>query len=498
MENILFNTSKVWIAEAADNGNMRARFVLCDFGVNLNGVQLNRETIESWMGSMVNKPLVGKITRGLFGEKEDFAGHEMRKTYIKDDAGNMTQVVTFGTNAYGTFVDIGIEEVDGVECLVATAEIWNRFPKTVQLIKDRIAAGTLHTSWEIAVNTFTMTAAGVKVIDDGLFEGLCMLGAKVQPAFDSSRLLEVAEADVDDELISAMEDDMKETTMTKDEISEVETQLEAETEIAEETSFSETVEAQETSEDVAADSVIQGEEEIAEEAHTGEDVTTASEEVASLTVHDLYDRIFKALRVKFDRSWPYIAHMFPEEHTVWVRFEDAESELDYVLFVYEVIGDDVLIDDGTPVKLTVSIASINETLAQKDAAIAAALSENAELKAKIDELTKIKAEYDKIQEQKAKDEIAEKQSALRAYALKSGFFTDGELSKGNAKKLIDALDKAGIDQMIAARYMAQLSKNAEKPVETSAANDVVTTAVDLTAEDVKPVRLSAVQVYLNN
>ena len=38
-----------------------AKFVICDFSVNGNQVALNRETIESWMSTLVGNPLVGKL-----------------------------------------------------------------------------------------------------------------------------------------------------------------------------------------------------------------------------------------------------------------------------------------------------------------------------------------------------------------------------------------------------------------------------------------------------
>lgn len=497
MENILFNADRVWLAESADNGNLRARFVLCDFGVNLNGVRLNRNTINNWMSTIVNQPLVGKIVRGMLGEKEDFAGHEMRRTYVKDDTGNMRQVVSFDTNAYGTFTDIAIEDVDGTECLVATAEIWDRYPKTVQLIKDRIAAGTLHTSWEITVYSYTIDESGVKVIDDGVFTALAMLGSRVQPAYDSSRLLEVAEADADDELISAMEQDMKENDMKKDENPDVETaesttpEIETEAEQSAETTPDAAEIAEETpAEPEAEDTSVAETEEASDEPEQASEV-----EAAALTTGDLYRLVSDAVMDKL-KEWAHVAFLFPEEHTAWVKAECCPAELDYILFVYEVEGDRVTIDDGTPVQLTVSVASVNETMAQKDAAIAAAASEIAELKTQIASLETIKAEYDKIMAKKAEDELAEKQAALLAYAKKSGMFTDGELAKGNVKKLIDALDKAGVDQMIAARYMAQLEKQPEKSVVTSEATHQDTYAADLTAD--APQRKSVVRAYYEN
>jgi regulator of replication initiation timing len=335
---------------------------------------------------------------------------------------------------------------------------------------------------------------------------LALLGERVQPAFpETSRLLEVAEA-VDD-LASAMEDDMKETEMEKDmnpvvETSEIETaepdisevaEIEAQPElVSEESDATETV-----SEDPVEEPIEESEESTDSVPAETTEASEESEEIASLTVNDLRDKIGQAVREKLNQ-YCWVSYLFPEERAAWVEPERRESELDYLLFTYSVEGDEVIIDDGTPVKLSVSIASINETLAEKDAAIAAMITENTELKAQIEELNKIKAEYDKIQKKKAEDELAQKQEELRAYAMRSGLFTEGELSKGNAKKLIDALNKTAIDQIIADRYMAQLkSVKSDSAVETSEVHEKHD-AVDLASNEESPVHVNVVRAYLDN
>ena len=54
-----------------------AKFVICDFSVNGNQVALNRDTIESWMSTLVGNPLVGKLVVAPKGEL-DFSGHNMK------------------------------------------------------------------------------------------------------------------------------------------------------------------------------------------------------------------------------------------------------------------------------------------------------------------------------------------------------------------------------------------------------------------------------------
>lgn len=63
-----------------------AKFVICDFSVNGNQVALNRDTIESWMSTLVGNPLVGKLVVAPKGEL-DFSGHNMKVVTRKDDDG---------------------------------------------------------------------------------------------------------------------------------------------------------------------------------------------------------------------------------------------------------------------------------------------------------------------------------------------------------------------------------------------------------------------------
>lgn len=491
MDSILLNSNKVWISENAANGNMEAKFVICDFGVNANGVQLNRDTIENWMSSLVLQPLVGKILKQGVGQAEDFGGHRMRQVVVKDDSGNLVKKVTFDTDALGVFKDVSIQTIDDTECIVATAEIWDRYPRAVQLIKDRIANGTLHTSWEISVNDYSLVD-GVKIINNGIFTALAMLGAKVAPAYESSRLLEVAEADVDDELVSAITEDLKEKDMgqntetteevviTEPVVSEAD--VECEPAVVEQPAESEVSEAVEHEEDA-----------VAEAQETEEEV-----ESASLTSCDLRDKIRRAVCEKMNR-WAYISFWFPEENIVWCEYEGRESELDYMLFSYTVAdGDVVAVDDGMPVKLTVSVAEINDLLAQKDAAIAASATRISELEAQVSELEGYKTKYEAVEAEKEEQKLEAQRSALREYALKSGYITESELKNGKAAKMVKDLDEAGIKQLIADRYMATLTASANEPKQVEISEAVErpeSHSVNLAVDDVAPIKVNAVKAY---
>ena len=181
-----------------DSDVFKAKFVVSDFSTNRNKCKLNRKTIVNWMNTLINKPLVGKLTSSYSGES-DFTGHNL-KTVVKEDGdGNRYKTTEFDTQAFGVFTDVGIEKIDDDECIVASCDIWKRFPKACEVIMKRIEDGVLNTSWEIGISEshkVMENGVPVKIIDNGTFLGHCLLGKNVTPAYDCSRALEIAEADL--------------------------------------------------------------------------------------------------------------------------------------------------------------------------------------------------------------------------------------------------------------------------------------------------------------
>ena len=225
--NIILETQAVEIAESMPNGNIRAKFVICDFGINKNKVQINRDTVISWYQSIVNQPLVGKI------KNNDFTGHNLKVIPYVDEAGEIQKRIELDTDAFGTFVSSSIEKIDGVECLTATAEIWSRFPRAFKLVQERITDGTLYSSFEVRVDEYHY-ADGIKIVDSGAFTAHCCLGKNVVPAYDTSKLLEVAE--YEDDITQALQMDIAEQRgeNVEDVVKTVETVEEPKEEIVEE------------------------------------------------------------------------------------------------------------------------------------------------------------------------------------------------------------------------------------------------------------------------
>lgn len=473
----LFSDRVIYCAESdKESDTYRAKFVICDFGENENHVALNRDTIEGWMGTLVNKPLVGKIAATARG-RVDFTGHNKKIVKRVDEHGRVCQDVTFDTAAFGTFTGVGIEKVDGTECIVASCEIWKRFENACALIMERIKAGALHTSWEISVLKSHADTRGqnrVKVIDDGIFTAHCLLGEAVLPAYESSRLLEVAEAEpcFEDELAEALQQDMGTLTHILKEKEDRPLKV-----ITEESACGElqTAEADGKSTSAAQQTNVEnaekapkadGGEKDSQDAESRPDgEATGEAESASLTDHDLFAKLQRAVFDALGES--YIAFHFPVERTIWVKQSHPPlAELEYVLLTYTIVDDEVVLGEPQKATLALRVQDMNTRLDELNNAIAAANEEIrqkdqqiAELNRQIAELAVFRNQVEQAEQERVAREQAEKMEALRRYAVDSGFIAAAEVADGGSlAALILENDEAGIKSVIADRFMESMKR----------------------------------------
>lgn len=463
-----------------------AKFVICDFSVNGNQVALNRDTIESWMSTLVGNPLVGKLVVAPKGEL-DFSGHNMKVVTRKDDDGNEYKTAEFDTDAFGSFQSVGIERIDDTDFIVASCKIWKRYPKACATILRRIESGTLNTSWEIDVLKAHKGIVGgrmAKIIDDGVFTAHCLLGANVEPAYKCSKLLEVAETDFGLELANAYIEDTKEISNTESNEKEAknlklnkdkETQTEqienqAEIEQAEQTATESTTEPTTPAEPDIQTSEEGGETTPTTEPETGAEPAGEPEsapETSSLTGHDLYEKLNEAV-VKFNSDM-YLAEVFPEDHTIWCKkFGRCMNDLDYIMFSYTVDGNEVSLGEPQRITLTVSISDVNTKIAELNNTIASLNTELQSAKEEVASLAPYKDQAEKAEAERAAAELAQNKEDLRQYALSSKMITEAEVSEGgNYASLIENLDETGIKSVIAERCVEAAKKATEKKIETS-------------------------------
>lgn len=462
-----------------------AKFVICDFSVNGNQVALNRDTIESWMSTLVGNPLVGKLVVAPKGEL-DFSGHNMKVVTRKDDDGNEYKTAEFDTDAFGSFQSVGIEKIDDTDFIVASCKIWKRYPKACATILRRIESGTLNTSWEIDVLKAHKGIVGgrmAKIIDDGVFTAHCLLGANVEPAYKCSKLLEVAETDFGLELANAYIEDTKEISnieSNEKEAKNLELNKDKETQTAQveptEPEQAEKAATESTTKPTTpAEPVIQTSEEGGEtppptEPETGTEPAGDPEpapEISSLTGRDLYMKLEDAVS-KISSDY-YMTDMFPEDHTIWCKKWGRMNELDYIMFPYTVEGDEVSLGEPQNITLTVSISQVNTKIAELNGTIASLNTELQSAKEEVASLTPYKDQAEKAEAEKAAAELAQKKENLRQYTLSSKMITEAEVSEGgNYASLIENLDETGIKSVIAERCVEAAKKaHTEKKIETS-------------------------------
>lgn len=500
--------------ESEYSDTYKVKFIICNFEKNRNNVKLNRDKIDGWLDTLKNKPVVGKIASNGRGGM-DFTGHNARYVMRKDDNGRVYKDMVFDTSAFGTFTDVDIEKIDDEECIVATCEIWKRFENACALIMKRVESGTLNTSWEIEPleSHYEMEdGAKVKVLDNGVFIGHCLLGAANAPAYDCSRVLEVAEAtpDFDMELANAIQQDMgvfaeniedkevsevkiKGITVSEDETKKpTEEKPESKTEGKDGKSEKKTEEAECTdeekkkdtaeadkdkkkdespAEDAPADDEGDGETPPQDEPETDDTddekkkKETSEVEISALTMGDLGHKIRQAMRAKDIDG--YAAMIFPEDHEFWAKtFEPDALELDYLRFTYTVNGDKITLSEPEKVTLMVSPKEVNSVIAERDEkikslndAVATASAQMQEKDNEIASLNVYKEKFEKAEQERIAAEIAEKKENLREYAISSGLIKKEEVcAGGELAQLIESDDEAGIKSVIAERFM---EKNVE-------------------------------------
>lgn len=501
MDTLNLLTHQIIVAEQEnENGNIPAKFVLCDFETNRNNVRLARETIEEWCQTIINKPLVGKIIAG------DFDGHRMRLTTYKDGEGNIVREVTFDTDAFGVFTGVSIEkgyDTDNPdkEFLVASCELWTRYPKAINLIRDRASKGILATSWEIQILDSYVGPDDEKVVTSGVFCAHTLLGAKTTPAYNSSRLLEVAElAETDIELFEALTEDVAsqgKENPTMEEFTVVVAEDEIVTEpVTEEPETVDTVEENEGEQPVEGEISEQVEAEAPETSEQTGD--TAEVEVSALTDRDVRRHLENKMRERHedDAHWYDLVFVYPAEfYALFHRCGD--SDMAFIGVTYTVTEDSVEISEEQEVTLTARIRDFNAQMSEKDEALLKANERIQSLEAEVEELKPFKAAAEKAEADRLEAEKQARVASLRAYALKSKMIEESELEdkRGKVAKMVANADEDGIKKLIAERFMAKLETGKPVEVSTSETSMPIGCTANLNEDEVVE-RVNPISVYL--
>lgn len=461
MERIKFYSDRVWISEQdKDPEILTLRILISTFEPNLNGVLLNRATIDTWLDTILTKPLVAKIAyktdKSGKSQIADFTGHNVSvETYI-DESGLEQERVVFDTQAFGTIVSASIEDIDGKEGIVVVAHVWRRYYTATEIIERRIKEGNLHTSWEISVLDYERKIIGgqlVKVINRGIFSADTMLGNAFPPAFPTARILDVASDENDTELCDALIHD----TMSLNENSkgnEVK-------KMNEETIVNELdTGGVENAEEEKAAAPARAEEAGAAEGEE-EKVEPEQVEKAALTMNDIRllveGAVCRALEHCPDMIW-----IFSENHIVWSHTWD-EKETDIYEFDYSIENDEVVLSAPRAMTLVVSPRAMNASFDEKASALIDAQKQIAELTTTVNELQPFKSAAEQAAREKAEAQRQEAIASLRKYAEESGMVSKEELDSGEIAEMLENLNETGIKVMIADRIVEKGKKSKPAP-----------------------------------
>ena len=489
-DKIYLASTAIELSEEEDKPYIELTNRLCYYGeANLNGVILPVEGAEEKAQTLINMPVQAKYRVGKDGKTPDLGGHE---AYIDRDGD-----LCFATESIGTHISVEIKddtvEVNGekktLPCLFSTSRIWKRNKNIIKAIKSLFDRGLLHSSWEIETKKYSFDK-GIKTLVDYEFLGNALLGSTTPGAYPCAVALDMSSLEQSGlELAEAFTIDKEENELAK---KKIETEVSEEIEVTIPDESTEEVVAEVAEPTVETPEVTESVTETSETSEeTSEEPTT---ETSALTVHDLRCRIAEACTKAYG-AWCYVAFWFPEEHTVWCDYDDKKSDLDFLLFTYEVADDEVTVGEPVPVSLTVSISEVNKVISEKDDALVRANETIKNLENQVSALQPFKDAADKAELEKAEAEKAEKKNNLKAYAMKSGFISEEEISE-NAEiaEMVESLNEAGIKAIIAERFMASLSGK----VETSSVETASAVSVDLNSEeDENNISINPVQAYLN-
>ena len=294
----------------------------------------------------------------------------------------------------------------------------------VNAIKRLFEEKKLTSSWEVIVNSYTFQD-GIKTLDDYTFVADALLGSQVTPAFSCAKTLSVASTEENELLIAeALANDIN--------LNKEDKHL-----------------AKDNTNPTSTDNSAQPE-----------------PQIASLTEQGFKNKKYSKLVEKKIGKWCWISYHFPLEKKIWVEYDGRESELDYYAFTYDASeGDVITVSDPVEVKLTVSIAEINNALVTKDNEISEkektistkdteistrdeslikANSRIKELEEEVVTLNPFKEAYEKAEKERIEAENAQKRVGLTELINKSKLFTKDELASEELASLIEKLDEAAI------------------------------------------------------
>lgn len=494
-EKIVLASKVVELSETQTHLDLVDRVCFYD-AANLNGVLLPSDGALEKAETLVNMPVVAKYKQDADG-LPDLGGHECYTDPV-------TGEVKFGTENIGTHTAVEIKddvvEVGGVQktlpCLFATYRIWTRNKNVTAAVKRLFSEGKLGNSWEILTSAFTFEN-GIKTLTDYVFEGRCLLGSGVMPAYgNNARSLSMASADSCEMMIAEAlaadltnkEENMKDEKTVTPEIAEG-----IENPVVENPTDTATAHPAEPAEPEQAATTPAGETAEPEQASTepadpehaaANPANEPGHDQAMLTDWDIRTKLEDAYEKQYD-GYGWCSWLFPADGVAWMHTRDCKDDTDVLLVHFVVENDTVTITDATMTKLAVSIASVNDAISQRDEALAQANTKINALNEEIASLKPYKDAADQAEQARVEAETAEKRKEFKASMLSTKLFTEEELETSEALKgMIESLNETAMKAEVAERFMRSIAEAAtETPAQHETASAVPAEKRNMDAED---------------
>ena len=180
---------------------LKATAVIMHTGLNYNGSVFSKDAVEKAIPTLYNVPVVAEYIE----EVDDFGTH-----------GGKIEITSNGIKYVQTTKALGVvpesanprwETIDGKECLVADVYLWaRRFREISKFIED----GEKPQSMEVIAIDEYEDEQGFDVIEEFVFDALCMLGSHVQTGMEGAKIYFSLDKD---EVKSDFEQLMKEVKM---------------------------------------------------------------------------------------------------------------------------------------------------------------------------------------------------------------------------------------------------------------------------------------------
>lgn len=457
--NVYFASKTIDIAEHENYILLSNRVCYLD-EPNGNGVCMpydDPEAVAEMTKTLIDMPVVAKYVCDENGEP-NLGGHE---AYIDEESGE----IAFDTVPIGVHTDAYIKEdtvttfageSKTLPCVFATQKIWKRNKNMVAAVMRLFSEGRLHNSWEVASTEYSFKE-GIKYLNKYHYLGNCFLGDNVAPAFgESAKILSLSQNDNNAMLMVA----------------------------------------EALAQDIAAGGKEKEEDMNIESAASEQKVfetTITAEEIAELTVDDIFKRLYAKLHEMHSGGW--IAYIYPEEHYLLWHSHSAD-ELTFVKHTYAVNGDEVEVGEGEEVKLVVSIAQINAEIAELNEALAVANASIGSMREEISALTPYREAYEKAEAERAEQERKNAVAEMRQYCIDSGRFSEAELDGEDMSALIENLDRDAINRIIAERLIAEMRNREPQKKTASVGNIKASLEVDESMEAES--KISAFRSFLAN